>query len=112
MNIPRNQSQPFRIKPLATAIAACLALSTQLSYAATIVVDITTDGDISVNGNCTLRESIEAANTNSVIDGCFAGTGDDIINALNILFLMLLIRSIGENPNTFSCFFQFIYYSF
>ena len=33
----------------------------------------------STNGNCTLGEAIHAANTNTVVDGCIAGTGDDTI---------------------------------
>ena len=45
-----------------------------------ITVDVFVD-DITVNGNCTLREAIEAANTNTAVDGCAAGSvvGQDLI---------------------------------
>jgi CSLREA domain-containing protein len=39
----------------------------------------TTADDITVNGNCTLREAIIAANTDAAVDRCPAGTGADAI---------------------------------
>ena len=40
----------------------------------------TTDDELNADGDCSLREAIRAANTNSVIDACTAGTGaDDIV---------------------------------
>lgn len=33
------------------------------------------------NGNCSIREAIKAANTDSAVDGCRAGSGSDRINA-------------------------------
>ena len=47
---------------------------------ATITVNSTAqEVPFSTNGNCTLGEAIHAANTNTVVDGCIAGTGDDTI---------------------------------
>ena len=46
--------------------------------AATISVDSTADDNI-VNGNCTLREAVIAANTNAAVDACTAGSGADVI---------------------------------
>ncbi len=48
--------------------------------AATITVNTTAD-DNTVNGNCTLREAIQAANTNTAVDGCVAGVAglDEIV---------------------------------
>jgi CSLREA domain-containing protein len=43
-----------------------------------IVVD-TTDDDMEDNGNCSLREAIQAANTDTAVDACPAGSGHDII---------------------------------
>jgi len=43
-----------------------------LARAATITVDTTADDEIS-NNNCTLREAMKAANTNTVVDACIAG---------------------------------------
>jgi len=48
--------------------------------AATIVVNSAIDVAPSVvDGNCTLREAIEAANTNTAVDACNAGNGADTI---------------------------------
>lgn len=48
--------------------------------AATITVDSTADDlDLGPNGNCTLREAIEAANTDAAVDRCVAGSGADTI---------------------------------
>jgi CSLREA domain-containing protein len=41
-------------------------------------VDTTAD-DNTVNGNCTLREAIIAANTDTPVDGCLAGAGTNSI---------------------------------
>ncbi len=65
-----------------TVISFVLALvcSWSTARAAVIVVDTLQD-DAVTNGNCTLREAIQAANTNSSIDGCGPGnsTGTDTI---------------------------------
>ncbi len=52
--------------------------SVPIARAATITVDTTTD-DLTVNGNCTLREAIIAANTDTAVDACPAGNGADTI---------------------------------
>ncbi|MFO7540286.1 MAG: CSLREA domain-containing protein [Chloroflexota bacterium] len=44
----------------------------------TIVVNTTAD-DLVVNGNCTLREAIIAANSDTAVDDCAAGSGHDVI---------------------------------
>lgn len=51
-----------------------------ITKAATITVTTTAD-DLSNNGNCTLREAIQAANTNLAVDACVAGSasGTDTI---------------------------------
>jgi CSLREA domain-containing protein len=48
------------------------------ALAATITVNTTAD-DNTVNGNCTLREAIIAANTNTAVDACPAGNDTDTI---------------------------------
>lgn len=45
---------------------------------AVITVTITMD-DLKDNGNCTLREAIQAANTDTAVDDCPAGDGEDLI---------------------------------
>ena len=55
-----------------------VALPTQLQ-AATIDVDTNND-ELTVDGDCSLREAIEAANTDTAVDMCAAGSGPDTIN--------------------------------
>lgn len=47
---------------------------------ATINVNTTNDGLIDGDGFCSLREAIEAANTDTAVDACLKGDGDDTIN--------------------------------
>ena len=45
---------------------------TQSTYAAAITVN-TTEDELNADGDCSLREAIEAANTDSTVDACPAG---------------------------------------
>jgi CSLREA domain-containing protein len=47
-------------------------------HAASITVTTTAD-ELNANGNCSLREAIQAANTDTAVDACPAGTGADTI---------------------------------
>ena len=71
-----------RLYPCLRACAAALLLlgSAQAAHAATIVVTTNAD-DNTVNGNCTLREAFQAANTNAAVDQCAAGSpgGDTVL---------------------------------
>jgi CSLREA domain-containing protein len=77
--------QPLKI--LASVGAALLVWGLLFAYlsspawAETITVTTTTD-EQTTNGTCSLREAIEAANTNTVVDACVAGsaTENDVIN--------------------------------
>ncbi len=60
-----------------------LVLAAARAQGATIVVDTTAD-DLDVNANCTLREAIEAANTNVAVDGCTAGEASPTIDRIEI----------------------------
>lgn len=69
---------PRRIIRLGVAgLFALAAVPAQLS-AATIKVTTTADDAIR-NGNCTLREAVIAANTDTAVDRCPAGAGPDLI---------------------------------
>jgi CSLREA domain-containing protein len=65
---------------LAFLLCAALAVPVagQGSGGTTIYVDTLAD-DVTVNGNCTLREAILAANRDQPVDGCPAGSGNDTI---------------------------------
>jgi hypothetical protein len=69
---------------LLAAIGLVGATTAARSYAigTTITVN-TTENTIFNNGNCSLPEAVQAANTNAVVDACTAGVGNDTI-AFNI----------------------------
>lgn len=58
-------------------VLASLLLS-GVARAATIQVDDTAD-ELNSDGSCSLREAIQAANTDAAVDGCAAGSGADVI---------------------------------
>jgi CSLREA domain-containing protein len=60
-----------------TLFVACLCLASSAG-AATVVPDTFAD-DNTTNGNCTLREAIQAANANAAVDGCIPGSAADTI---------------------------------
>lgn len=53
-----------------------------VGVAALITVNTTAD---SGSGNCTLREAITAANTDSIVDACTAGSGADVIDLTGVV---------------------------
>ena len=63
------------VAPLTAAVS--LALGATSLQAATITVNTLDDG--SVAGQCTLRDAFEAANTDTAVAGCAAGSGADEI---------------------------------
>jgi len=66
-------------------------------YAAGITVTTTVD-ELNSNGNCSLREAIQAANTNFTVDACTAGTGAHTIT-LPAGTYTLTITGAGEDFN-------------
>lgn len=64
------------VRALLLAMAA-LAMLPEPGGAATIPVDTSIDESPSQNGNCTLREAIAAAESNSAVDDCPAGSAVD-----------------------------------
>src|SRR5690242_7952991 len=58
---------------LRSAIVCSLILGATGLHAATITVNTTTD-ELNNDGDCSLREAIQAANTNAAVDRCTAGT--------------------------------------
>ncbi|MCP4543981.1 MAG: tandem-95 repeat protein [Chloroflexi bacterium] len=59
----------------------------------------TTDDELNSDGDCSLREAIQAANTDSAVDACAAGDGDDIIY-LSADTYALTLPGAGEDSNT------------
>jgi CSLREA domain-containing protein len=75
--------------------AAVLAVAVPGSSAATITPSTFVDDD-TANGNCTLREAIEAANSDAAVDDCQPGSGPDLIR-LTAGKYKLLIPGRGED---------------
>jgi CSLREA domain-containing protein len=58
-------------------VALCIGLAAT-AHGTTITVNSTADS-LAVDGNCTLREAIIAANTDTAVDACPAGSGADVV---------------------------------
>ena len=52
----------------------------QVVRASTTINVTTTDDELNSDGDCSLREAIRAANTDTAVDACPAGSGADTIN--------------------------------
>src|SRR4051794_37712413 len=63
---------------IALAAAVSIVVACAPAQAATISVSTNVD-DTAANGNCTLREAVVAANTDTAQDACTAGSGADTI---------------------------------
>jgi len=59
------------------ALVLCIGLAAT-ARGTTITVN-STDDSLAVDGNCTLREAIIAANTDAAVDACPAGSGADVV---------------------------------
>ena len=70
---------PLLMRRFCYALTALALWSFSPASAATITVNTTAD-ELNADGDCSLREAVEAANTNAAVDGCTAGTsGADTI---------------------------------
>lgn len=69
---------PLRAVFVVVAVVATGLFPAVPAGAATLLVSTTAD-DTTTNGNCTLREAVIAANTDSAVDACPAGSGADTI---------------------------------
>ena len=67
-----------RAAVLLSAVALVLALGGAPAYASTIAVN-TTDDELNADGDCSLREAIQAANTDAAVDACTPGSGADTL---------------------------------
>jgi CSLREA domain-containing protein len=69
----------MRLFCTAWALAAGSLLACAGTATATIITPTVTTDDLGKHGTCTLREAIDAANTNARVDRCAAGRGVDVI---------------------------------
>lgn len=77
-------------------ILASLGLTSPV-LANTITVS-TVDDELNADGDCSLREAIQAANTNAAVDACAAGSGADTISIPDGEF-HLTLGPAGEDAN-------------
>jgi CSLREA domain-containing protein len=76
-------------------LLASLTLFVPVAHAATITVT-TTDDENNMDGDCSLREAIIAANTDTGVDACLAGSGADIIELPAGTYVLTIA---GKNEN-------------
>jgi CSLREA domain-containing protein len=74
---------------------ALLALCAPRVDAASLTVDTDAD-ELNVDGDCSLREAIQAANTDAAVDACAAGSGADIVGFAPALDGAIVILSGGQ----------------
>ncbi len=87
--------------PIYLALLALLAFTPLVLFegtaeAATITVT-TTDDELNADGDCSLREAIQAANTDAAVDACAAGSGADTVFVPGGTYL--LTGASGEDAN-------------
>ncbi len=94
----------FRAARLSAVVALLIGLVlasgvVPIAQAATITVTTTAD-DNTVNGNCTLREAIIAANTDTAVDACPAGSGPDTIDLPAGMYVLSIAPTSGDDATT------------
>jgi CSLREA domain-containing protein len=62
----------------AVAVVALVLGSASGAQSTTITVNSTADS-LAIDGHCTLREAIIAANSDTAVDACAAGSGADVV---------------------------------
>src|SRR5262245_32610981 len=78
-------------------IAVAIVLSWSVAHATTYVVTTTTD-ELNTDGDCSLREAVQAANTNAAVDNCPAGGATDEIVLAAGTYTLTLVGA-GEQAN-------------
>lgn len=86
---------------LATILAAAaIGFAAPVAHAGTTIVVTTTADETVADGNCSLEEAIQAANTDTAVDACPAGSGaDTIVLASGATYTLTTVDNTGEGPN-------------
>lgn len=80
--------------------AAAIGFAAPLAHAGTTIVVTTTADETTADGNCSLEEAIQAANTDTAVDACPAGSGaDTIVLASGATYTLTTVDNNGEGPN-------------
>jgi CSLREA domain-containing protein len=89
---------------LAGSLAAILAtamitFAAPTAHAGTTIVVTTTADETVTDGNCSLEEAIQAANTDTAVDACPAGSGaDTIVLAAGATYTLNIIDNATNGP--------------
>ncbi len=94
---PRRGGRSAKFGAVLGVLALALFVQGQAASATTITVTTTSD-ELTVDGNCSLREAITAANTDTAVDACPAGSGADTITLPTGTYT-LSIPGVGEDAN-------------
>jgi CSLREA domain-containing protein len=65
-----------------TTFLLLFSLQVQIAHAATISVNTIAD-ELNSDGDCSIREAIQAANTNAAVDVCVAGAADPTVDVID-----------------------------
>lgn len=80
--------------------AAAINFAPPAAHAGTTIVVTTTADETVADGNCSLEEAIQAANTDTAVDACPAGSGaDTIVLAAGATYTLTTVDNNGEGPN-------------
>ena len=90
-------SRVLSVLLIAGILLGSATFPTSVRADSTITVN-TTDDELNNDGDCSLREAIQAANTNAAVDACTAGSGADTI-AVPTGTYTLTIAGIDEDLN-------------
>lgn len=77
-------------------LASLIGVVASVVHAETTITVNTTADELNSNGNCSLREAIRAANTDTAVDACPAGSGPDVIQ-VPAGTITLAIPGVDEN---------------
>ncbi|MEX0992430.1 MAG: choice-of-anchor Q domain-containing protein [Solirubrobacterales bacterium] len=78
---------------------ALFALAAPAAQAATITVNTTND-ELNSDGDCSLREAIQASNTDTAVSGCAAGSGADTVDVPAGTYTISIAGDDYPNHNT------------
>jgi CSLREA domain-containing protein len=79
--------------------AVSLHLRPPIAHAATISVN-TVEDELNSDGDCSLREAIQAANSDGAVDACPSGSGDDIVTLPAGTYILTLAGANEDSNST------------
>jgi hypothetical protein len=85
---------------IAIGLSALAALALAPSAGAALIVPTVATDDITTNGNCTLREAVQASHTNTARDQCPAGDSNDVdVIGLSAALYQLSLPAVAATPD-------------